>query len=85
MTRAYHKPFLSFAKQVELLKKRGLSIADEPAAAAFFSHGNYYRFSGYTHPFQLESNSLKEEEHQFRPGTTFEDVRCITLINSFGN
>jgi abortive infection bacteriophage resistance protein len=64
----YDKPWLSTADQVARLAQRGLSVNDIPAAEAFLSHVNYYRFSGYCLAFE-------DQRHQFRNGTRFEDVR----------
>ena len=64
----YTKQWLSIQDQIEKLKKDGLVIADETAAAHFLRHLNYYRFSGYGLAFERTRNT-------FASGTTFEQVR----------
>jgi abortive infection bacteriophage resistance protein len=64
----YDKPWLSVPDQLRKLKDYGLSIADEAGACAFLQHINYYRFSGYGLAF-------KDDQHSFRTGTTFDQVR----------
>ena len=63
----FAKPWLSYAGQVQLLRQRGLVVADLAAAEQFLSHLNYYRFSGYCLAFEAS-------RHQFHSGTTFEQV-----------
>ncbi|MBZ3936318.1 Abi family protein [Methanimicrococcus blatticola] len=43
---------MSVRDQISLLKTRGLIITDEEVAEHFFYNNNYYRFRGYTYPFQ---------------------------------
>lgn len=64
---SFQKPWLSHADQVQVLRHRGLLVADVPAAEQFLSHLNYYRFSGYCLAFEVQ-------RHQFIPGTTFEQI-----------
>lgn len=64
----FTKPWLDWDRQLERLESRGLAISDRAAARDFLSHVNYYRFSGYCVAFE-------ERRHQFRDGTTFDDVR----------
>ncbi len=64
----YDKPWLSISDQLQKLKDYGLAIADASGACAFLQHINYYRFSGYGLAF-------KDDQHSFRPGTTFDQVR----------
>ncbi|WNY23982.1 hypothetical protein MmiHf6_13070 [Methanimicrococcus hongohii] len=52
----YIKSPLSVCDQISLLKTRGLIIKDEEAAEHFFYNNNYYRFRGYTFPFQENEN-----------------------------
>lgn len=48
---------VSVPDQISLLKSKGLIINDEKAAEIFFYNNNYYRFRGYTYPFQDNSKS----------------------------
>lgn len=70
MLEKYNKPALTFRQQLELLEKRGLAIADRPAAEATLADTNYYRLSAYCIPFQ-------KERDVFLPGATFEKVRAL--------
>jgi len=63
----YTKPPLTHEQQVELLKTRGLVIANPAVAVKFFQQVNYYRFSAYCIPFQSARDV-------FFPGITFEKV-----------
>lgn len=65
----FNKPWLPFADQVEILISRGLLVPDKPAAEAFLSHVNYYRFSGYCLAFE-------EEHHKFLANVSFADIRA---------
>jgi len=65
----YDKPWLSYAKQLDLLIARGLVVSDLSAAEAFLAHVNYYRFSGYCLAFE-------NTRHAFNDGCTFENVRA---------
>jgi abortive infection bacteriophage resistance protein len=64
----YNKSPLSFYDQVKLLSSRGLVVNDHDKAVNFLSYSNYYRFSAYCLPFEID-------RHSFRPGTTFEQIR----------
>lgn len=68
MATPYTKPWMSLADQVNKLKTRGLVVNDPLAAAEYLGHVNYYRFAGYALAFC-------SGQHQFRSGTTFEQVQ----------
>lgn len=63
------KPFLSLEQQLELLKSRGLIIANEEYAKKVLANVNYYRFSAY-------SLTLREHD-RFADAVTFEEVYYI--------
>lgn len=63
----YQKPPLLFQDQLQLLKKRGLVVADEPKAISVLEQISYYRFSAYFMPYQ----KIKDT---FDAGTTWEQV-----------
>jgi abortive infection bacteriophage resistance protein len=65
--RTYTKQPLSFKKQVELLKSRGLSIPNEHNAIESLQQISYYRLSAYFLPYQ----SAKD---QFDSGVTFKQI-----------
>ena len=62
----YAKPPLTFEQQADLLIQRGMS-GDRDLLVARLSVVNYYRLSGYWHPF-------KGTGDQFQPGTSFDEV-----------
>ena len=69
MKERYSKPVLSFEAQAELLKSRGVIIADEELAVKFLSNVNYYRLSAYMYPFLEEKPA-----HIFKQGTEFQQI-----------
>jgi len=72
----YSKPPLTIKDQIKLLKSRGLTITDEPAAEMFLSRVSYYRFSAYFLPFQL-----KDGTHTFKPKSSFEKALLTYLFD----
>ncbi len=66
---AFAKPALTYAQQVQLLRSRGLVVADQALAEHCLAHHNYYRISAYRFPLSDPANA-----HQFLPGTTFEQL-----------
>lgn len=67
--RPYTKPATTYAEQIALLKSRGMTIADEQAAAFYLQHISYYRLGAYWLPFEADHAT-----RQFHAGTTFENV-----------
>lgn len=65
----YKKPALTLQAQVEQLKARGMTFADEAAACAYLGSINYYRLTAYWLPFEADHGT-----HRFRHGTAFEAV-----------
>lgn len=63
----YDKGHLSFEEQADRLISRGL-IADRDLLISRLKNVNYYRFTGYLHPFRLDGSD------NYRPDTTFEKV-----------
>ena len=63
----YHKAPLSFADQLQQLKDRELSVADDASALAYLSQISYYRLSAHFLPYQ----AVKD---QFDEGTTFQHI-----------
>ncbi len=63
----YSKPPLSFQQQADLLLARGMQ-GDRATMMSRLAVVNYYRLSGYWHPFRNPG------EDTFRPNTTFEAV-----------
>ncbi len=65
----FTKPWRDYSDQVQIFQSRGLTVSDPDSAAAFLSHVNYYRLSGY-------GLGLEKPRHQFIPGATFEQIRA---------
>lgn len=70
----YSKVPFTIAQQIEQLKQRGLTIADEAVAHHFLSQISYYRLAGYWWPMQSDKIN-----HVFKPNSRFADV--ISLYN----
>ena len=68
--RLYTKQALSISEQIELLKSRGLNIADSSKTAKFLGEVSYFRFVQYLRPMEADKTS-----HQFKPNSRFEDAR----------
>jgi len=64
----YQKPFLSYEKQMEHLKNKGLSFKDESQALNLLERISYYRLSNYWHPF------LKDKQNVFKENTDFDMI-----------
>ena len=60
------KDFKTIEEQMEILRSRGLSIADEEKAKDFLLHNNYYRVSGYS--LTLRKNDV------FSKNATFQNI-----------
>ncbi|PPH07706.1 abortive phage resistance protein [Rathayibacter sp. AY1E4] len=68
------KPSLSWKQQVQLLRDRGLGIADGEACTSYLAAQNHYRFSGYARYFQRAPH---DGDDSFADGVSFEDVRAV--------
>lgn len=71
--RVYAKKPYTVEQQIELLRRRGMVIADESAARHCLSNVSYYRLRAYWLPFEEPAES--PGDHRFRQGTSFNDVR----------
>lgn len=67
----FNKPAICVKEQIELLKSRGLIIADENFAERILSNITYYRLSAYMKYFQVNN--------RFSKNTTFDDI--VNLYN----
>ena len=75
------KTYFTPQELVQLLKARGMKIADEEKARHYISHIGYYRLSAYMHPLL----SMPKEQHIFKQGATFDKVMCyIASTRSYG-
>lgn len=66
---ACNKPPTTYAEQLDILKARGLAVADESVALHRLAHHNYYRLSAYRLPLTVPGNP-----DQFLPDTSFDTV-----------
>ncbi|WVV48216.1 Abi family protein [Pseudomonas sp. NA13] len=67
--RPFDKPALSVEQQLELLKQRGLHIANDDRAMRFLEVVTLFRLSPYMRPFQEP-----DPEHTFKPGSTLKAI-----------
>ena len=65
----YPKPHKTHAEQIDILKKRGMIVANSDWVKSVFQHISYYRLGIYWHFFEED-----HETHQFRNGTCFAHV-----------
>jgi len=79
-TRAFTKPPLSVAQQLDLLEQRGLQVGDRATAESLLQRVSYYRLSAYWLPF-------KEPGDRFAAGASLAEVerlyefdRCLRLL-----
>lgn len=69
--KTFSKQPLTIEQQIDLLKKRGMSIPEPSRASHYLTHISYYRLSGYWRPFEQENG---ESNHLFVDGTSFDQV-----------
>ncbi len=69
----FDKPSLTINEQLQLLKKRGLTIQDDERACRFLEVVSLFRLSPYMRPFQHAGNP----DHQFRVGATLRQIVTI--------
>ena len=55
--RLYTKQTLSISEQIELLKSRGLNIADSSKAVKFLGEVSYFRFVQYLRPMEEDKTT----------------------------
>ena len=70
--REYNKQSLDTPDLLNILKRRGLVIADEQAALQLLSYISYFRLASYFRPLEKDSQT-----HEFRQGATLEQVLTI--------
>jgi len=71
----FEKIPLSISEHISLLKGRDLTISDEGRCAKYLKHIGYYRLSAYFLPYQTN------DEHLFKPGTSFDDVLNLYIFD----
>jgi len=72
----FTKPPTTLEQQIHLLETRGMSIPDHNRACHYLAHLNYYRLGAYWLPFEADHST-----HQFKTGTTFEDVLHLYIFD----
>lgn len=65
----FNKISIPVEKQIEILKLRGLYINNLAKSTHRLNTVSYYRLSAYFKSFQIS-----KENHNFKPGTTFDDI-----------
>ena len=74
--RRYNKPPLSYSKQVDQLKFRGLGISNRERSKHLLENLSYYRLSGYWYPL-LED----KRNHIFKKGAQFQRAFDLYLFD----
>jgi hypothetical protein len=70
----YAKPFLSYQKQILLLKSRGLTFTDEAKALHLLQRIGYYRFNVYWRPLLADKKRMV-----FKPNASFESAFALIM------
>lgn len=68
------KQATTIEQQIEILKSRGLSFADENKAKEILLDIGYYRLGFYLFPFEKTYPDLRNRTHEYIEGATFEDA-----------
>jgi len=74
--RPYTKQATTYARQVEILQERGMTVEDPEQAAFYLSHLNYYRLGAYWLPMEADHAT-----HTFKPGTRFSEVLNLYIFD----
>ena len=69
----FNKSYTSPTSIIQLLRERGLEIADESKARHYIEHIGYYRLSAYLYPMLAEPKS----NHRFKPQSTFSNAMSL--------
>ena len=69
---SYQKPFLSLPDQLNLIKSRGMNVADDHEAMECLRRNGYYRLSAYWYPFREIVAAIRTDT--FLPNSHFEDA-----------
>ncbi len=75
----YDKPPLTYIKQVELLKSRGMTIPDETRAIRQLANISYYRLSAYMLPHKLKEDGRITDK--FKEHTTWDSVYNLYVFD----
>lgn len=77
----YDKQSLSIPEQAARLRERGLQFDDPARVQRYLTHIGYYRLSAYWLPFEQPNTDDGSRNHQFQPGTTFEQVLSLYVFD----
>jgi abortive infection bacteriophage resistance protein len=77
----FNKPAIALADQVRLMQQRGLVVADPTRAEHYLGNIGYYRLSAYSLPHELPTPAGQHRQHQFKPGTTFEQILSLYVFD----
>ena len=76
------KIWKTYEEQLEILKNRGLHVADEKKALGYLRTIGYYRLSGYLYPFrQFNPKNPKNRLDSLIPNSSFEDVKKLYMFD----
>lgn len=79
MARKFDKPHTGHKDLLNLLKARGLLIADDALVYRSLARIGYYRLTGYFLPFQVGRG---KNPHQFLEGVRFEDILQLYALDT---
>lgn len=68
----YDKPWKNYHEQLDLLRDRGMIVADSERASRYLESIGYYRLSGYWYAFRRRQGDAVLDE--YKPGTTFGNI-----------
>ena len=74
--RPYTKQSTTYARQVEILRERGMTVEDPAQAEFYLSHLNYYRLGAYWLPMEAHHAT-----HTFKPGSSFSSVLNLYVFD----
>lgn len=77
----YNKPPITVGQQVELLVGRGLICNDLPRTERYLARIGYYRLSAYWLPFEQPSSDSTKRNHNFLPGTHFDQILSLYIFD----
>jgi len=73
----YAKPHLTYERQLELIKSRGATCADDERAIRLLQAVGYYNLTGYLYPYRMPNPSGPGRLDTFQPGTSLDDVETL--------
>src|SRR5580698_11219601 len=74
----FNKPAISIEDQINLLKRRNLSIDNIDETKHYLTTIGYYRLMIYFRPFLMESNV---SDNGFKPNTRFSDILNLYIFD----